>query len=96
MAISAGVGYGAGEAISLSVNRKRGMGLQVIGGIAVFGAYLVSLVLPRLLFRLSLGGSIPLSIVIELVAGAVIGVLVNPFAWLIIGLGVFVAVSRLG
>ncbi len=38
--IGAAVGYGIGEGISLSVNRKCGTGLAVIGGLAVVLSYL--------------------------------------------------------
>lgn len=37
-----GVGYGAGELLSLSVNRKRGTGLACIAAAAVLGAFLIS------------------------------------------------------
>ena len=37
------MGYGAGELISLSVNRKRSTGLAWIAGGTVVGAYLISL-----------------------------------------------------
>ena len=37
-----GVGYGVGEVISLSVNRKRGTGLAWIAGSSVAGAFLIS------------------------------------------------------
>jgi hypothetical protein len=40
--LAAGVGYVIGEAISLSVNRKSGTGLAVIGGLAVLLCYYVS------------------------------------------------------
>lgn len=40
--IGAAVGYGIGECISLAVNRKRGIILSIIAGIAVVAAYLVS------------------------------------------------------
>lgn len=39
--IGLGVGYGAGELISLSVNRKRSMGLAWLAGGSVVGAFLV-------------------------------------------------------
>ena len=41
--LAAGVGYAIGEVVSLSVNRKRGTGLAVVGGIAVPISYLVSI-----------------------------------------------------
>ena len=37
-----GVGYGAGELISLSVNRKRSVGLAWLAGGSVAGAFLVA------------------------------------------------------
>jgi len=40
--LAAGVGYAIGEVISLSVNRRRGLGLQVIGGSGVALSYIVS------------------------------------------------------
>jgi len=40
--IGAALGYAIGEVISLSVNRKAGIGLAVIGGAAVVAAYLIS------------------------------------------------------
>lgn len=39
-------GYAIGEVISLSVNRKRGMGLAIIAGIAVAVSYSVTLFFP--------------------------------------------------
>jgi len=41
--LAAGVGFAIGEVVSLSVNRKRGTGLAVVGGIAVPISYLVSI-----------------------------------------------------
>ena len=40
--IAVGIGYGAGELISRSVNGKRGNGLAWIAGCSVIGAFLVS------------------------------------------------------
>ncbi len=39
-------GYAIGEVVSLSVNRKRGTGLAVVGGIAVVISYLVNILVP--------------------------------------------------
>jgi len=44
--LAAGVGYAIGEVVSLSVNRKRGTGLAVVGGMAVVISYLVSIFSP--------------------------------------------------
>lgn len=41
--LAPGVGYAIGEVVSLSVNRKRGTGLAIVGGAAVVISYLVSL-----------------------------------------------------
>lgn len=40
--IAGAVGYAIGEAISLSVNRKAGISLAVIGGLAVVLSYIIS------------------------------------------------------
>ena len=40
--IGIGIGYGAGELLSLSVNRKRGTGLAWIAACSVVGAFLIS------------------------------------------------------
>lgn len=44
--LAAGVGYAIGEVISLSVNRRRGLGLQVIGGFGVALSYMVAKLSP--------------------------------------------------
>jgi len=41
--LAAGAGYAIGEVVSLSVNRKRGTGLAIIGGVALVISYLVSI-----------------------------------------------------
>ena len=46
LVLAAGAGYAVGEVISLSVNRKRGTGLAVIGGCALVVSYLVGLSFP--------------------------------------------------
>ena len=43
--VALGVGYGAGELISLSVNRKRGPGLAWIAGVSVVLAFLIGLLI---------------------------------------------------
>ena len=44
--LAPGAGYAIGEVVSLSVNRKRGTGLAVIGGVALIISYLVSILVP--------------------------------------------------
>jgi hypothetical protein len=44
--LAAGAGYAIGEVISLSVNRRRGLGLQVIGGSGVALSYMIAKLSP--------------------------------------------------
>ncbi len=50
--VGIGIGYAAGELISLSVNRKRSRGLAWIAGGTVVGAFLVTLVTGLFLYNL--------------------------------------------
>lgn len=52
--LAPGAGYAIGEVISLSVNRKRGIWLAIIAGIAVAISYVVSIFLLPFGFHLSL------------------------------------------
>ena len=57
LVIAPALGYAIGELISLSVNRKRGMGLAVIAGAGVAISYLVTILighLPLGLFSIAL------------------------------------------
>ena len=70
--IGLGVGYGSGELISLSVNRKRSVGLAWLAGGSVVGAFLVA----RLTLFSLLGISIGLGILgmgsLFMVVGAIL------------------------
>jgi len=44
--LAPGAGYAIGEVVSLSVNRKRGTRLAIVGGVAVVISYLVSILVP--------------------------------------------------
>ena len=72
--IGLGVGYGSGELISLSVNRKRSVGLAWLAGGSVVGAFLVA----RLTLFSLLGISIGLGILgmgsLFMVVGAILAV----------------------
>ena len=72
--LAPGAGYAISEAVGLSVNRKRGNGLAVVGGIAVAVSYAITFffpgVFPTGFFR----------VVYHIIA---------------LGLGIFVAVTRL-
>jgi len=73
-------GYAIGEVTSLSVNRKRGTGLAIVGGIAVAISYLFSNVRffqGMILFSFSFS---PFHLLLDLLA---------------LALGIFVAVTRL-
>jgi hypothetical protein len=81
--LAPGAGYAIGEVVSRSVNRKRGTGLAVVGGIAVAISYVVSLWLVSLLSGTSFSQVLPLAtfhIIYHLIA---------------LALGIFVAVTRL-
>ena len=67
-------GFAIGEVVSLSVNRKRGTELAVIGGIAVAISYAVTFFFP---------GGLPLQLFTIL------------YHLIALGLGIFVAVTRL-
>ncbi|NQT30788.1 MAG: B-box zinc finger protein [Deltaproteobacteria bacterium] len=72
--LAAAAGYAIGEVTSLAVNRKRGTGLAVVGGIAVAISYAVTFLFP---------GGLPIgifSIIYHIIA---------------VGLGIFIAVTRL-
>jgi hypothetical protein len=72
--LAPGAGFAIGEVVSLSVNRKRGTGLAIVGGIAVAISYFVTFLFP---------GGLPLSL---------FNILYHLIA---LGLGIFVAVTRL-
>lgn len=81
--LAPGAGYAIGEVISLSVNRKRSTGVAVIGGMAVAISYIVSLLSVSLLFGISFYRVLPFG-------------LFNSFYHVIaLGLGIFIAVTRL-
>jgi hypothetical protein len=44
--LGAAVGFAIGEVMSLAVNRKRGTGLAVTGGIAVVISYIIGIIVP--------------------------------------------------
>jgi hypothetical protein len=81
--LAPGAGFAIGEVVSLSVNRKRGTGLAIVGGIALGVSYIFSLWLVSLLSGISFYQALPLSpfnTIYHLIA---------------LGLGIFIAVSRL-
>jgi len=72
--LAPGAGYAIGEVVSLSVNRKRGTGLAIVGGIAVVISYSITFAFP---------GVLPLGL---------FNILYHLIA---LGLGIFIAVTRL-
>ena len=78
--LAAGVGYAIGELVSLSVGRKRSLGLQVIGGISVVLSYLVG--------SIHLSGSM-------LTFFAYFSLYDLLYNLLALALGIFIAISRL-
>ena len=81
--LALGAGYAIGEVISLSVNRKRGTGLAVVGGVALVISYLVSLWVAILLL------GIPFQWVFHM---GLVNILIDLLA---LALGIFVAATRL-
>ncbi|MFC1871131.1 hypothetical protein ACFLYF_01830 [Chloroflexota bacterium] len=77
------VGYTIGEAVSRSVNRKRGSGLAVIASAAVAISYFMSLFVTSLFLGIPFFAVLPLGL---------LGIIYNLIA---LALGIFVAVTRL-
>ena len=82
--IALGVGYIMGELVTLSVNRKRGRGLQVIVATGIFLSYLISRA-PFLAWFLA-----P-----SLALGGALNGLFNPIGLLVTGFAIYLAVSRM-
>jgi hypothetical protein len=80
--IGAGVGYVIGEVVGLAVNRKRGWGLAAVAGVGVIISYLVSI------FPL-------LGLLFDLLFGFPSGLFHIIFDLISLGIGIFVAVTRL-
>jgi hypothetical protein len=76
-------GYAIGEVTSRAVNRKRGTGLAVVGGIAAALSYIFSLLAISLLADISFYRALPFGI---------FSVVYNIIA---VALGIFIAVGRL-
>lgn len=77
--VFAGVGYAVGEVTGVAVNRKRGAGLQFVAALGVFVAFLTAQ------FRFVQAGFLLFSPL----------ALLNPWNWLALALGIYVAVIRL-
>ncbi|GEM_PF-125036 len=92
--VSAGVGYALGELVSYAASRKSSVGLKIIAGASVVLCYLSSVTTPILATLVSLN-VFKTAAFLNLFISGVVGLLSNPFAWLIVGIGVFVAVTRL-
>ena len=96
--IALGVGYVLGEAISVSVNRKQGRGLQVIAGISVFLAYVTSRLAPAAISLYNsvgpTGSATPF--LGDLFSRVLLASVLDPIGLVIVAFGVIVAVKRLG
>ncbi len=82
--LAPGAGYTIGEVVGLSINRKRGIGLAVVGGVAVVISYIVNI-----WFASFLSG-VPFSWAVLFSFG-----LTSIFGLLALALGIFIAVIRL-
>jgi hypothetical protein len=76
-------GYGVGEIISLSVNRKRGVGLATVGGIATAISYIISLCFASFLSGVSFS---------QALSPGLFNLVYNLIA---LALGIFIAASRI-
>jgi len=81
--LAPGAGYAIGEVVGLSVNRKRGARLAIVAGIAVVISYLVSLWLISFVLGVPFFWVLPFGLFNIL------------YHLLALGLGIFVAVTRL-
>ena len=87
--LSGATGYFIGEGVNRATNRRQSTELKVMAGAGVVLAYLVSL------GGIALLVAGPVSLIPFLVI-AVTRTLLNPFAWLTIAVGVYIAVVRVG
>jgi hypothetical protein len=71
--IGMGIGYAIGEVVGLSVNRKRGRGLQAIAGISMVVSYVIRSLL-QTSYPLSLDTFVGLFSLIALVLGIIVAV----------------------
>lgn len=87
------VGYAIGEVISYSVNRKRGLGLQIIAGLSVFLAFVFRGVIPILVaMPAALADT---SLVLSWIGQTLLRTIDSPWNLIFVGIAVFVAVRRL-
>ena len=93
--MAAALGYGISELVGLVVNRRRGPGLQTIAALSTILSFLVSRLFPILLSQVTLGVLAPPQMIFSLLYRILLAALMDPFAWIAVGIGVFVAVSRL-
>jgi len=82
--LAPGAGYAIGEVVSLSVNRKRGIGLAMVGGVAVVISYIFSIWFAGFLSGVSFSWVVLFSFG-----------LTSIFRLLALALGIFIAVIRL-
>lgn len=88
-------GYIIGEAVSLSVNRKRGRGLQAIAGVSLLTSYVIASILPQALLSLMAGGGVGGGALLVMAIRTILGSLTNLYALILLAIGVIIAASRL-
>lgn len=86
------VGYGLGELIARSVNRKSSVGLQVVAGLGAITALVVWRIAVDVLVAAPFSDP---SAAIIVVAAALLSLALSPMIWLMAAIGVFGAVMRL-
>lgn len=89
-------GYAIGEGVSRAVNRRRSFGLKLLAAAGVILAYLIArggVTAPSAAALLAAGAP---GLLLELLLASVLSTLLNPFAWLVIAIGAYVATTRVG
>lgn len=91
--LALGAGYVIGEALALSVNRKRSTGLQVIAGSSFIASWLIASLLPPALLLLRIG-NLAVPILSQALGRTIIGNLTSLYALIFLALGLIIAISR--
>jgi hypothetical protein len=95
--LSLAAGYALGELVNLSVNRKRGRGLQIIAAAGFLTAFLISRIAPSLatLAQAGMADLGNLELIVRLSFDILTRTITNPLALIIMVVGVLVTASRL-
>lgn len=93
--ITAAIGFAVGEAVSAAANRRRSKGLKAIAVAGVVLAVLTAAVFPAAMVLAASPVGLTPDRLVALAGSAAVRVASNPFAWIGIALGGFLAASRI-